>query len=79
MTVHSGAAPAKLAYRINEAAKLSGICRSLLYKHIREGRLPAKQQGDRKLILHNELMRYLESLPNAPVRITTRMIPAAQE
>ena len=53
----------KLAWRIGEFARASGISQSLVYKHIREGKLRAVKQGRSTLILHADGQAYLSSLP----------------
>ena len=58
----------KLAWRIGEFARASGICQSLLYRHIREGKLRAVKQGRSTLILHADGQAYLASLPAIPAQ-----------
>jgi hypothetical protein len=55
--------PPLLAYTTHEAAKISGICRSLLYREIAAGRLIARKHGRRTIILGADLWAWLESLP----------------
>jgi hypothetical protein len=59
--------PPLLAYTTHEAAKISGICRSLLYREIAAGRLIARKHGRRTIILGADLWAWLESLPRMPV------------
>lgn len=52
-----------IAYRPNEAARVSGISRSRLYELIASGEIPAKKLGSCTLILRESLVAYLASLP----------------
>jgi hypothetical protein len=47
--------PPQLAYSTHQAAKVSGICRSLLYREIADGRLIARKRGRRTIILDEDL------------------------
>lgn len=49
----------KLAYRIDEAVKASGLGRSFLYERMASGELPSVKVGGRRLILHQELVTFL--------------------
>ncbi len=53
-----------LAYGLTQAAQLAGPCSTRhLLREIRDKKLAAKKSGRRTLILHDELQRYLLSLP----------------
>jgi excisionase family DNA binding protein len=52
-----------LALTITQAAKLSGICRSVLYDEIGLGRLRAVKRGRSTRILIDDLKSYLAALP----------------
>ncbi|MGB8041656.1 MAG: ATP-binding cassette domain-containing protein, partial [Pseudolabrys sp.] len=52
-----------LAIRPKEAAQIAGICRSNLFRAIREGQLPARKYGRCTLILVHDLWTWLERLP----------------
>ena len=52
-----------LAIRPKEAAQIAGICRSSLFRSIREGQLPARKYGRCTLILVQDLWTWLERLP----------------
>jgi hypothetical protein len=52
-----------LAHSTHQAAKISGICRSLLYREIRAGRLIARKHGRRTIILDDDLRAWLAALP----------------
>jgi excisionase family DNA binding protein len=53
----------KIAFTVKEAARASGLSRSLLYLAIGRGALRAKKCGARTLILESDLRRFLRSLP----------------
>lgn len=53
----------KIAVTIKEAAALSGIGRSSLYKLFNEGKLTPRKSGKRTLIIVTELESYVKSLP----------------
>jgi len=54
---------AKIAFTVKEAARVSGLSRSLLYIAIARGALLARKCGARTLILDSDLRRFLSSLP----------------
>lgn len=49
-----------LAYRINDAAVASGLCRSQLYNLMRSGQLPFVEVGKVRIIRANDLRRLLQ-------------------
>jgi excisionase family DNA binding protein len=49
----------KLAYRIDEAVKASGLGRSFLYERMADGSLKSVKIGGRRLILRDDLLRFL--------------------
>jgi hypothetical protein len=53
-----------LAHTIPQAAKASGLSRSMLYLEIGRGRLHARKCGARTLILDSDLRRFLRGLPH---------------
>jgi excisionase family DNA binding protein len=53
----------KVAFTIKEAARASGISRSLLYIAIGRGALRARKCGARTLILGSDLRQFLQKLP----------------
>ena len=55
----------KIALRIPEAARASGLSRSTLYKLISENRLHSVKAAGRRLILRSELEAYLKSCAHA--------------
>jgi excisionase family DNA binding protein len=52
-----------LAYSVAQATKVAGVGRTSLCQAISEGKLPARKHGRRTLILRDDLVNYLESLP----------------
>jgi hypothetical protein len=52
-----------LAYSISEACSRAQSGRTALYSAIKSGALVARKRGTRTLILHEDLCRYLQSLP----------------
>jgi len=49
----------KLAYRIDEAVKASGLGRSFLYERMADGSLKSVKIGGRRLIMRDDLLRFL--------------------
>ncbi|MCA1936971.1 MAG: excisionase family DNA-binding protein [Asticcacaulis sp.] len=58
----------KLAYRIDEAVKASGLGRSFLYERMADGSLKSVKVGGRRLILRDDLMAFLTC--ETPVSLT---------
>lgn len=56
-------ADGSIAIRPKQAAQLAGICRSNLFRAIRDGQLPARKYGRCTLILVQDLWAWLERLP----------------
>lgn len=50
---------------VTEACSVAGIGRSRLYQAISSGQLIARKFGNRTIILRNDLMQFLGSLPEA--------------
>ena len=59
----------KLAYTIEEAAKAGAGGRTAVYDAINAGILKARKRGKRTIILHDDLQRFLESLPEYQPRV----------
>ena len=55
----------KLAYTPEEAAQAIGRTRTRVYELIANGELPIRKDGNRTLILRDDLANYLENLPKA--------------
>jgi hypothetical protein len=53
----------KVAFTIKEAARASGLSRSLLYLAIGRGALHARKCGARTVILESDLRQFLRGLP----------------
>jgi excisionase family DNA binding protein len=53
----------KMALTIAEAVKVCPFGRSLLYKLIRQGRLPARKVGRRTFIMMSDLEQLLAEMP----------------
>lgn len=53
----------KSAYTIRETLEQVPFGLTRLYQAINAGDLPAKKYGKRTIILHNDLMNFLENLP----------------
>ena len=51
----------KLAFSIEELAALSTLSAPKIRKDIRNGKLESKKKGSRRIILREEVMRYLNS------------------
>ena len=58
-------APERLAYPIKDAAALAGVTPWTIHNSISEGRLLARKLGKRWLVLHSDLVRFLNSLDSA--------------
>lgn len=52
-----------MAVSIEDAMRISGLGRQMIYDEINAGRLVARKAGRRTLILTSELSSYLKSLP----------------
>ncbi len=53
----------KLAFSINEAVEVSGRSRTMVYEALKHGRLVARKDGRRTIILADDLRAWLEALP----------------
>jgi excisionase family DNA binding protein len=58
----------RLAYSIEEVARMAGCGRDTIYRALREGRLQAKKLGRLTRIPADEAKRFVASLPDAPLR-----------
>lgn len=66
-----------MVYTTSEAATLLKIGKTRLYQLLDTGRLPARRLGGKLLILHSDLMNYVESLP--PRTSATLIAPTAEQ
>lgn len=57
----------KLSYTIAEFVKATGIARTQVFAHIKEGRLEACKSGRRVLIRVGDAQSFLNSLPDREV------------
>jgi hypothetical protein len=71
--------PPALAYTTYEAAQISRICRSLLYREIAAGRLIARKHGRRTIILADDLLAWLRALPRMARLTSEHAAVAVQE
>ena len=60
-----GESAERLAYSVDEAARLTGLSRDLLYDQMRFGNLDFIKVGRRRLITRQQLERFLGIAPNA--------------
>jgi excisionase family DNA binding protein len=67
--VHTIKPEEKLALRIKEAAAVSGLSRSTLYKLLGENKLRAVKVGGRRLILRESLLALLEVNSDSSARL----------
>lgn len=62
--------PEKITYRIDEAAKLTGLSRSFLYERMSRGELKSLKVGKTRLLLHSDLMEFLSPCPPVALLIS---------
>jgi excisionase family DNA binding protein len=70
----------RLAYSVDEAARLTGLSRDLLYDQMRCGNLDYIKIGRRRLITRQHLEQFLQITPGprpSPASITTTVPSAA--
>lgn len=63
---HAQTPPIRLMWRINEAAERSSLSRTVLYEHIRAGKLPVVKIGRSTRIRNDDLERFIDELAEAP-------------
>jgi excisionase family DNA binding protein len=56
----------KLGFTVPEAAALSSLGQTSIYKAIREGQLRIRKYGTRTIIARADLASFLENLSNGP-------------
>ena len=52
-----------ISYTVDGAVRATGISRSVLYEALKDEKLNARKSGSRTLIEHDELARFVRSLP----------------
>ena len=57
--------PTKIAYRIDEAVKATGLGRTFLYERIASGELKSIKIGGRRLIMVDDLLLFLRGQGDA--------------
>jgi excisionase family DNA binding protein len=70
--VPATAAPQRLAYTIKEAADVCSVSPFTIHTAIAEGRLPARRLGKPWVILHSDLVHFLNDLD--PVEPSTKWL-----
>jgi excisionase family DNA binding protein len=60
-----GAPAERLAYSVDEAARLTGLSRDLLYDEMRRGKLSYIKVGRRRLITRQHLEQFLNLTPSS--------------
>jgi excisionase family DNA binding protein len=53
----------RISHTIPDACVATGLSRTTLYEAIKAGRLKPRKCGNRTLILHEDLKRFIETLP----------------
>ena len=56
----------RLAYSVDEAARLTGLSRDLLYDEMRRGKLSYRKVGRRRLITRHHLQQFLGLITEPP-------------
>ena len=51
------------AYSIAEVCELTGVGRTTIYASITSGALPARKIGRRTILLHDDVVAFLQALP----------------
>jgi excisionase family DNA binding protein len=77
-----GPADGRLAYSVDEAARLTGLSRDLLYDEMRRGNLSYLKVGRRRLITRQHLEQFLNITPRlraTPVGSTASNLKAASD
>ncbi|PRY12252.1 excisionase family DNA-binding protein [Kineococcus rhizosphaerae] len=58
-------APARLLYRVQDAAEALSLSRSVIFELLRSGRLRSVHEGRTRLIPYEALVEYIASLEDA--------------
>ncbi|MBM3557417.1 MAG: helix-turn-helix domain-containing protein [Alphaproteobacteria bacterium] len=62
-TINSSTETRAHALSLDEACVRAGLCKASVYKAIKSGRLVARKNGRRTVVLHSDLLAWLNSLP----------------
>lgn len=62
-TTEQPAAPRQLAFSIPEVCRITGFGRTTIYAALKSGHLKARRYGRRTLVLEQDLLRFLNGLP----------------
>jgi len=62
-----GLTPERIAYSVDEAARLTGLSRDLLYDEMRRGNLAYLKVGRRRLITRQHLEQFLDIAPEPAI------------
>lgn len=65
MIAQSNLPGTKLAYRIEEVCKATGLGRTSIYAAIKAGSLVARKYGRATIILRDDLVKFMQQLPTA--------------
>jgi hypothetical protein len=68
MSENSSLGFAAVAHSPERAAEVSDTSRTRIFEAIRTGKLVARKAGKRTLIMHDDLVAYVRSLPVAQAR-----------
>lgn len=68
-------APRPLAYHPKDAATVLGVSKSTIYQMIADDALPARKLGASTVLLHSDLVAFLEALPLTSSAATARASP----
>lgn len=60
----------KMAFSVDEAARRADTCRDKIYGAINAGKLRARKNGRRTLILASDLEAYLKDLPILEAKVS---------
>jgi hypothetical protein len=66
----------KASYSIQDVVVLANTCRDNVYRDIHEGRLRARQNGRRTVVLHDDFVAYLEAFPELDLDDQSRRPPS---
>jgi excisionase family DNA binding protein len=79
MTMEPQGEPLKFAFRIDEAAKATGLGRSFLYERMASGELKSVKICGRRLILREDLIAFLHQKTAGPIAAPIVQKPKVRE